>query len=184
MLGDFLQRGFDRAGDVESRALGRRSCAPISPAETDCTSELAQEKINLVLDPSGAVLVATFAQILQLLSELDDSALVFLFGLGVEHLARVAESADADGSASEQRSLVRALEIGGGARAGAAQEIKRMEFFTGMLKQTLNVAEALDVLQRETGVAVADGPVLAAADEYSRLPDGYWLRPGMASTLG
>ncbi|MGC1190421.1 MAG: hypothetical protein WA861_07510 [Candidatus Binatus sp.] len=101
MLGDFLQRGFDGAGDVESRAFGRRSCAPIASAETDGTSELAKEKIDLVLDPRGAVLVAAFAQILQLLSQLGDSALVFLFGLGVEHLARVAESADADGSAAE-----------------------------------------------------------------------------------
>ena len=51
-----------------------------------------------------------------------------------------------------------------------------MKFFAGMLQQTLNVAESFDVLQRETGIAVAEGPVLAAAREYSSLPDCYWLR--------
>ena len=59
-----------------------------------------------------------------------------------------------------------------------------MEFFTGMLQQTLNVAEAFDVPQREAGIAVANGPELAAAGEYSRLPDDYWPRTEMASTLG
>jgi len=59
-----------------------------------------------------------------------------------------------------------------------------MEFLTGMLQQTLNVAEAFDVLERETGVAVADGPELAVADENSCPRSGYWIQPWMASTLG
>ena len=46
-----------------------------------------------------------------------------------------------------------------------------MEFFARMLQQALNVAESLDVLQRKTGIAIAERPVLATADEYSSLPD-------------
>ena len=59
-----------------------------------------------------------------------------------------------------------------------------MEFFAWMLQQALNVAESFDVLQRKTGLAIAERPVLAAAREYSSLPGCYWLRPRMASMLG
>ncbi|MGA7871557.1 MAG: hypothetical protein WCA22_11730 [Candidatus Binatus sp.] len=124
MLGNFLQRRLDRASDVEPRTLGRRSRAPVASAETDRTGYLAQEKINLALNPSGTRLVATFPQDLQFLSEFDDSALVFLFGFGIQHLARVAESTDADGGAAKQRSFVCTLEFGGGARAGAVKEVQ------------------------------------------------------------
>ena len=59
-----------------------------------------------------------------------------------------------------------------------------MKFFARMLQQALDVTESLDVLQRETAVAVTQGPVFAAAYEYSRMPIGYRLRPGMASMIG
>ena len=101
MLGNFLQRRLDRAGDVEPRALGCRSCAPISPAKTDCTSYLAMEKINLGLNLSGARLVTALAQFVEFLAKIDESALVFLLGFGVEHLAGIAESTDADSSVAE-----------------------------------------------------------------------------------
>ena len=52
-----------------------------------------------------------------------------------------------------------------------------MEFFARMLQQALNVAESLDVLQREVLLPIAEGPVLATAGEYSSLPGCYWLRP-------
>ncbi|HXN14672.1 MAG TPA: hypothetical protein VN865_16270 [Candidatus Acidoferrales bacterium] len=172
MLGNLLQRRLDRAGDVETRALGGRSCTPVSSAETNPASDLAQEKIHLGLDPSGARIVATRAKILQLRSEFGDSTLVLPLGFGVEHLARVAESADADGVTAKQRDLVRTVGFASSARARTIQKIQRMEFFAGMLQQPLNIAETLNVLQRKAGAAVADGPVFAAAHECSGLSAG------------
>ncbi|MGC2758773.1 hypothetical protein [Candidatus Binatus sp.] len=59
-----------------------------------------------------------------------------------------------------------------------------MKFFAGMLQQPLNVAESFYVLQREAAIAVAEGPVFAAAREYASLPDCNWARLGMTSMLG
>jgi hypothetical protein len=152
MLGNFLQRGFDRTSDIEPRALGGGPNTPVSPAESNSASDLAMEKIHLGLNLSAALLVTALAKAFEFLAELDESALVFLLGFGIEHLARIAESTNADGGAAEQRSLVRSRYFGSGARA---QEIQCMEFFARMLQQALNVAESLDVLKRECGIAVA-----------------------------
>ena len=183
-LGNFLQRGFDRTSDIEPRALGGRPNTSVSPSQTDSASDLAMEKINFRLNLSAALLVTALAKVFEFLAQLDESALIFLLGFGIEHLARIAESTDADGCSAKQRSLVRSPDFGSGACTSAAQEIQRMEFFARMLQQALNVAETLDVLQRECAVPTAQGPILATAREYSRLPDGCWLRSGMASTLG
>ncbi len=109
--------------------------------------------------------------------------MVILLGFGVEHLARVTESTDADSGVAEQRSLVLAIQFHSAGSTWTVQEIQRMELFAGMLQQALNVAESFDVFQRKTGVAIADGPEFTVADEYAFLLAGNFLRHGMAPTL-
>jgi hypothetical protein len=50
-----------------------------------------------------------------------------------------------------------------------------MKFLTGMLQHALDVAESLDVSQRETRVGVTYGPKLAVADEHPLKRDGNFL---------
>ncbi len=54
------------------------------------------EKVELGLNLRGARIVTALTQVVEFLAELDESALVILFGLCVEHLARVAKSTDTD----------------------------------------------------------------------------------------
>ena len=110
------------------------------------------KKINFGLNSSAASR-HTLVKVFEFLAEFDESALVFLLGFGIEHLARIAESTDTDGRVAQQRSIV-ALDFRSGARTGLP-EIQCVEFFARMLQQALNVAESLDVLQRECGIAAA-----------------------------
>ncbi|MGA6972028.1 MAG: hypothetical protein WBY93_10400 [Candidatus Binatus sp.] len=134
------------------------------------------------MGPRGALVVAPFAQILDLLPEIGDSALIILLGPGIKHLARIAQSADADGCTAKQGGFVRCVHIGS-ARAGAVQKIQRMKFLGRMLQQSLNVAETLDVLERETGVVVTDRPIFAVTHEHCEARCGNRLRPGKATTV-
>jgi hypothetical protein len=150
-----LQRGFDRTSDIEPRALGGGSNPPVAPSETNSASDLAMEKINFRLNLSAALLVTTLAKVFEFLAKFDESALIFLLGFGIEHLARIAQSTDADGCGAKQRSLVRSIDFGSGGCTSATQKIQCVEFFARMLQQALNVPESLNVLQRECAIAVA-----------------------------
>ncbi|MGD0117592.1 MAG: hypothetical protein ABSD30_05985 [Candidatus Binatus sp.] len=74
------------------------------------------------MGPRGALVVAPFVQIFYLLPEIGDSALIILLGLGIEHLARITKSADADSCAAKQGGFVSCIQINS-ARAGAVQKI-------------------------------------------------------------
>ena len=183
MLGYFLQRGFDRASNVEARPLSSGTRAPDAPAKTYRARHLAQQKIQLGLCAGDALLIATLAPVFQFLAQSDDLALVLVPGLRIEHLARIAET-DSDSCACEQRGLARVFQFDRIARARAIEEIQRMKFLTGMLQHALDVAESLDVSQREARVGVSYGPKLAVADEHPLKRDSNFRRLRMAFALG
>ena len=59
------------------------------------------EKINLGLNLSGARLITALTQVVEFLAKIDESAVVILLGFGVEHLAGIAKSTDADSRIAE-----------------------------------------------------------------------------------
>ncbi|MGA9721957.1 MAG: hypothetical protein WBQ86_05855 [Candidatus Binatus sp.] len=133
MLGDLLQRASDCASNIQPCPFCDRSRTAVSSTESDRTGYLACKKIYLRLDFSRALLVAPFAAILQLLSELYEPPFVAVLRLGVQHLARIAQPSNADIRTLKYRIFVDIRVLTDDWRSGPAYQIKRMEFLARML---------------------------------------------------
>jgi hypothetical protein len=93
----------------------------------------------------------------------------------VEHLARVAQTADMDARLFEIHVPARQAVCGLtgfviiALACDSARQIEHVEFGRGMSQQMGNVPESLGVLQTKGFSAEADGPKLALFAEYPRM---------------
>ena len=93
-LRDSVQHRPDRLGDALPGPFRRRSRPPITSTEPHGAREFRSQRIDLLLRPLGTFYISCRLRFFQIFVQLGEPAPVSDLGLIVEHLARVAETAD------------------------------------------------------------------------------------------
>ncbi|MGO9607836.1 MAG: hypothetical protein ACLQAT_31290 [Candidatus Binataceae bacterium] len=129
MLGDLLQGGLYGAGDVEPGALRRGARSTVAAAQSDGAADLAHDEVDFGFDLLGAFGIAARTMLFEFFPEFPQTPPVLFLRLRIEHLARVAQAADADGRVREQCGRV-----GSGFRGGRlSQNVEGVKFLARVL---------------------------------------------------
>src|SRR5919197_944963 len=90
LVGDAPHLAAQRAGEVDTRPLGRRRGRPVAPAEADGRRQLVGDELHLLARPRRALGVVEGLGLLDLRAQVLQARAVLALGLRVEDRARVA----------------------------------------------------------------------------------------------